>query len=309
MSSKLVPTPVDAAEAAFVARLADSLGAGRATLVGEGFSNWVYRLETCDGQVALKLGKPHRLASTAGEYRKDIWCANAAADAGVGTPRALAVGRFEDRPCLLQAFAPGPRSGPGEGDRIWRALGSWARAIHAIPISGWGDRLVADGVFAGDWAAHLAYNLGALEPDDPLIALGVLDAAQSADLKRRFERLARAPFRIGLCHGDLAAFNVLVDDDAGGALALIDWGCAFAAPVPHYEINEILREDRATVGELALFRHAYGLSDAAWAEIQTDLLDLRALREVDTLRWALAHLPSEAEAYTRRAVAALACLR
>ncbi len=266
-------------------------------LIGEGSNNWVYRLEDGGGAFALKLGKPHRTAFAAAEHRKELWCAAAARGAGVPTPEILRVGTFEHRPYQLQAFAVGRTPLENERRRVWEAMGGWARAIHAIPVAGWGNRLASDGVFDGDWRAHLAYNIGELNADDPLTAMGLLDARASDDLRRRFERLAARPFVIGLCHGDLAIHNVLVDDD--GALSLIDWGCAFAAPVPHYELNEIIRSGAATADDVACFEAAYGLSGAALAEVRADLPDLLALREVDTLRWALEHAQPALETYVR----------
>ena len=304
-------TPVDEAEAAFVARLGRALwptSDAAPTLIGEGSNNWVYRAEDRGRSLALKLGKPHRAELVADEHRKELWCAAAARRAGVPTPEILSVGRFEDRPYQLQAFAPGRLPVVSEHGRVWDALGGWARAIHQVPVAGWGNRLAVDGVFDGEWTAHLAYNIGELTADDQLIALGVLDARASADLKRRFQRLAVTPFTIGLCHGDLAPHNVLVDDAAGGAMRLIDWGCAFAAPIPHYELGEIIRSGKATEKDLRRFVRAYGLSDTAFAKVQSDLPDLLALREVDTLRWALDRSRSDLEAYVRSARLAVARL-
>lgn len=305
-------TPIDDAETAFVGRLAQALwpaATSAPALIGEGFCNWVYRVEDGERAYALKLGKPHRAAFAAAEHRKELWCATAARAVGVPTPQIFGVGAFEDRPYQIQAFAPGRQPVADERGWVWEAMGGWARAINAIPVTGWGNRLAADGVFDGDWGRHLAYNIGALTPDDPLIAMGVLDAPASADLRRRFERLAATPFAIGLNHGDLAMFNVLVDEAGDGALSLIDWGCAFAAPVPHYELNEIIRSERASTEQYERFIRAYGLTDAALAWVQADLPDLMALREVDTLRWALEHAPGELDRYEQSARRALAELR
>jgi len=304
-------TAIDITEAAFVARVASHIrpGAGEAAFVGEGSNNWVYRMGEGAGAIVIKLGKPHRARFAAREHAKEHWCAIAARAVGGQTPESLAVGAFEGRSYQVQAFSPGRPPRPDEEGRAWEALGRWARAFHAVPVAGWGPELVGDGVFAGDWAAHLAYNIQALAADDPLLALGVLDADASADLRRRFERLAAKPFKLGLCHGDLSMHNLLVDDETGDALALLDWGCAGASPVPHHEINEIIRADRATSAQIDLFRKAYGLSDSAFAEVMADLPDLGALRDIDTLRWGLAHAPDRLDALVHYAERALARLR
>lgn len=302
-------TPIDALEAAFVVRLAGHVrpGAGDAVFLGEGSNNWVYRLGEGAGAAVIKLGKPHRARFAAREHVKEHWCAAAARAAGAQTPESLAVGEFEGRSYQVQAFSPGRPPGPDEQNRAWEAMGRWARAFHTVPVAGWGPQMSGDGVFADDWAAHLAYNIGALAPDDPLLGLGVLDAGASTDLKHRFERLAARPFRLGLSHGDLSVHNVLVDE-AGEPLALIDWGSAGAFPVPHYDLNEIIRADRATGPQIDIFRKAYGLSDAAFAQVMADLPDLAALRDIDTLRWGLAHAPDQLDmliAHARRALGRL----
>ena len=302
-------TAIDITEAAFVARVASHVrpGAGEAAFVGEGSNNWVHRLGAGDDAVVVKLGKPHRVGFAAREHAKEHWCAAMARTAGVPTPQSLAVGAFEGRSYQVQAFSPGRPPRPEDEDRAWAAMGRWARAFHAIPVAGWGPQMSRDGVFQDDWPAHLRYNIEALTPDDSLRELGVLDAGASADLKRRFERLAATPFKLGLSHGDLSMHNILVDE-AGEPLALIDWGSAGAFPVPHYELNEIIRADRATRGHIDIFRRAYGLSDAAFTEVMADLPDLAALRDIDTLRWGLAHAPDQLDmltAYARRALSRL----
>ncbi len=302
-------TPVSAAEAAFAQRLARHVrpGAGDAIFIGEGSNNWVYRLGEGVGAVVIKLGKPHRVRFAAREHVKEHWCAPAARAAGAQTPESLGVGDFEGRSYQVQAFSPGRPPRPGEEDRAWDAMGRWARAFHPVPVAGWGPEMIGDGVFGGDWAAHLAYNIQALAPEDPLLGLGVLDVGASADLKRRFERLSDKRFSLGLSHGDLSMHNVLVDE-TGKPLVLIDWGSAGAFPVPHYELNEIIRADRATAAQIEVFRNAYGLSDGAFAEVMADLPDLAALRDIDTLRWGLARAPDQIDlliGHARRALARL----
>lgn len=305
-------TAVDEAEAAFVRRLGDRLrgGAGgpEASLAGEGFNNWIWRLETRDGTVAVKVGKPHRGAEMTAEYAKEMWCAEAARAVGVATPAILAVGAFEGRAYQVQAFAPGRMPRAEEHRAVWAAMGRWARAIHDIPVAGWGRDLARPGVFDGSWRAHVEGCIASLTPDDPLLAMGVLTREVSADLRRRFEGLAARDFRMGLTHADFATWNVLVDDADGGTFALIDWGCAGAAPVPHHEIGELIRSERATPENLDIFRRAYGLSDAGFADLTADLPDLLAMRELDVLRWGLTARPHEIDKLTQRARRALARL-
>lgn len=300
--------PIDAAEAAFVRRLSAQVRGGApgpdATMAGEGFNNWIWRLEIPGGVVAIKLGKPHRGPAIAEEHAKEMWCANAALAAGVSTPPILAAETFEARPYQVQAFVAGRMPLAEEHGVVWAQMGRWARMIHDVPVAGMGMTLVEPGVFGGSWREHVARSLAALTPDDPLLAMGVLTPDTAADLRSRFEDLAARDFRIGLTHADFAPWNVLAEE-VGGALTLIDWGCAGAAPVPHHEFGELIRSERVNAEELDIFRRAYGLSDEAFADVMADLPDLLALREIDVMRWGLTARPNDVEKLVRRVARAL----
>jgi Ser/Thr protein kinase RdoA (MazF antagonist) len=303
---------IDAAEAAFVERLTGSLGRPNANsprLIGAGSNNWVYRSESRRGPIALKLGKPHRARFATAEFRKELWCAAAARAAGVATPEAVETGVFEGRPFLVQAFCAGRAPGAaGEDLRpYWETLGRMARQIDAIAVTGWGPNLgEAAGAFDGIWRRHLAYNLDCLTPDDPLVGLGVFTPATSAAWRRELERLAALEVRMGLCHGDLAPWNLIVGDD--GRATLIDWGCARAAPAPFQEFVETARAGRADAAAMEAFAAGYGLSSRAFSELRGTIAAFAALREVDTLRWALEHAPDVTPELTRHAAHALEAL-
>jgi Ser/Thr protein kinase RdoA (MazF antagonist) len=296
---------IDDAERAFVLRLAERLAgpAAAASLIGEGFNAWVYRLDGPDAPLVVKLGKPHRTAATAEEFAKELWCAGVVRSVGVATPEALEVGRFEDRPYLLLAFAPGRPPTQEERPAVWEAFGRFAAAYHALPVDGFGPKLAAPGRFGQSWDEHLAYNIDSLSPEDPLTAMGVIDPAVRPLVKRRFETLAARPWRTGLVHADLALWNVLVGE--AGEITLLDWGCARGGPVPHQEVTEMIRDGRDRPGAVAGFARGYGLDAAATAALQDDLLDFLLLREIDTLRWALERSPADVPARTRRAVEAM----
>src|SRR5205823_10311416 len=113
-------------------------------------------------------------------------------------------------------------------------------------------------------------------------------------------------FRFGLCHGDIALWNTLID--SSGKPWLLDWGCAASSVVPHYEINEIRRTASPSEPQLAAFLRGYGLSSGELAAMVRELPILAALREVDTLRWAIEKEPEMIASLSegaRRAVANL----
>ncbi len=305
-----VPTPIDAAEVAFAERLTAHLGRPASdppVVIGEGSNNWVYRSGSRHGPIALKLGKPHRLDVVAGEYRKETWCAAAARAVGVMTPEIFGPGEFEGRPYLIQGFCEG-RAVREDEDPVpyWEAMGRMARSINGIAVSGWGYGLAGDGVFGESWKLHLAYNLACLTPDDPLIELGVLTGATMPQWRKQLERLAAFEVRMGLCHGDFALWNLVID--GGGQVNLVDWGCARAAPAPFQEFVEVSREGRTSAAALEAFAAGYGWTAGVLTEKRSLIATFAALREIDTLRWALEHFPSSTPERVRWAKAAFEAL-
>ena len=161
------------------------------------------------------------------------------------------------------------------------------RRIHAVPARGYGETLsnLAAGGEAS-WRRHLAYNLGELTDDDPLLERGVLDRGLQAHLRGLFEHLATRPVRFGLCHGDLSLRNVIVRECV---VQVVDWGCAHAHLVPHYDLAVVLAEslDEHTA-ELAALLDGYGIDRTTFQrDLRADVLALGALEAVDKVRWAL----------------------
>ena len=272
--------------------------------IGEGANNTIWRAGGPGEDVAIKLSRAHREAGALGEYRKEAWCAARAREASLQTPAARDFGTIEGRAFAILDFIYG--TAPAPGAAVWCELGAMARKIHGVATQGWGFTLSPDGRFEENWQAHLDYNIASLTSGDELIARGVFDWAGAKRLRGELDRLARAPLRFGLCHGDIALWNVLIDRD--GTSWLLDWGCAAAHVVPHYEINEILRTARPAAEQFEAFLAGYGLSQDAYAAMARDLRALSALREVDTLRWAIEKSPSDIATQIARARAAVAKL-
>ena len=257
--------------------------------LGRGSNNTNYLAADGDNTAVVKLSRPHRERGALDEYRKEAWCAGRARELGIATPEVLEVGIFDGRAFAVHSFIEGDAPSALQAESTWQVLGDYARRIHSIPVTGWGRTFAADGRFAESWTSHLEYNIAALTTGDELIARGVLTEGSSLLLRRELEHLTRSDLRFGLCHGDIALWNTLID--SRGHPWLLDWGCAASSVVPHYEINEIKRTTNASERQLAAFLRGYGLSPKELATMVRELRGLAALREVDTLRWAIDNEP------------------
>ncbi|MFC4811681.1 aminoglycoside phosphotransferase family protein [Paenibacillus sp. GCM10023250] len=272
-------------------------------IVGKGMVNQVYVVEAASRKLVVRMNDADAYAS----YRKEQWCIEQAAAAGVPGPEVLAVGVADEKAYMLQSFLAGedgvdaavPKSA------IWRQLGEYAARIHAIPVKGYGENLEdpATGEFRspphpgsdGSWAGYVQYNIDSLTERDPLLALGVLTPATSAAARGLFERLKRTAFRFGLAHGDLSLKNAMVDPS--GRVAMLDWGNAEVTVVPHGDVMQLLQL-RLQGGEPDMesydaFLEGYGVRE----EALPDLLPLLLLRACDKLRWALDRRPELTASY------------
>jgi spectinomycin phosphotransferase len=124
-------------------------------------------------------------------------------------------------------------------DRHWRELGAALRRIHTVSVPPELRCCIPVEAFCPDWREMLRSTLGRVRRgsfDEPLN--GELAAFLRArrdtvlDLVVRAETLAqvlqREPAEWVLCHSDIHAGNVLLDDD--GALYIVDWDDPIIAP-------------------------------------------------------------------------------
>jgi spectinomycin phosphotransferase len=121
----------------------------------------------------------------------------------------------------------------------WRELGAAVRAIHtAAPPDSLARQLQRE-TYAAEWRERVSGFLARPEEgavDDPIarevVALLHAEGGTIGELVGRAEELARAlqaqaPALV-VCHSDLHAGNVLIDD--GGALYIVDWDAPILAP-------------------------------------------------------------------------------
>lgn len=276
-----------------VSRFIPELGNFKMSLLGGSSNNDNYLVEDGENKIVVKLSKAHREDKALREYVKEKWCMDKARILDIPVPTVLGVDEWEGRAFMLQSYIEGKIPADNEASKVWAVLGKYAKRIHSVVVSGWGENLTDEsGNFDESWERHLQYDINALTDNDPLLQMGVLTKSLSREIKSLFQSLNHKQFRFGLCHGDIALWNTLID--AGGTVYLLDWGCARAEVVPHYEINEILRTSKPDAPMLKAFLEGYGISEEEYKSMKDDLETLTLLREIDTLRWAIDKKPDEA---------------
>jgi tRNA A-37 threonylcarbamoyl transferase component Bud32 len=95
--------------------------------------------------------------------------------------------------------------------------------------------------------------------------------------------VAATQFQFGLSHGDLSLKNTRVDGDT---VHLIDWGCAQAHAVPHYDLGVVLADSLADdSAEFGAMLDGYGLTRQEYGAIRDEVRDLLLLEAIDKVRW------------------------
>lgn len=278
----------EAIAATFFGQPADSIEA----LLGLGSVNEIF-VAQCEGKkIIVRLPKPEDKHRAGAFYEKETWCLEQAAALGVPGPLVLAQGTHDGWPYQVQGFVAGTPA----TSTCWQMLGAYARRFHGIALDGFGETLPE--FFAGEgqarWQGFIDYNLASLAAeDDPLIGLGVYSAGQRDGIHARFTNLRQGDFTLGLCHGDLAPRNTILAPD--GTLVLLDWGCAEAHIVPHYDLLHIPSDHQAA------FLDGYGWPLAERDALLEEVEELALLKSFDLVRWAIDRCPERTEELAEKA--------
>jgi len=260
-----------------------------------GSVNHTYRVDRTDGTpVVLRFAvDPLR----ADEFPVEAWAATQASRLGIPVATPIAHGVEGGVPYALSEYvAPHP----GAVEHPWRWLGTYARAVAAIPLHdappSLYSRFGAD--LAHAWTAHLAYNLEALGPHDPIHRDGAYSSPEGT--RALLEPLTAEEFAFGLAHGDLAPRN-LVSRGPDHPPVLIDWGAAETGPTPWTDARRVF-EWTFVDGTVARQDHdefaaAAGLTTAA---DHRRLASMTALHLLDVTRWAREQRPDLYDEYVAR---------
>ncbi|MDQ6670683.1 MAG: aminoglycoside phosphotransferase family protein [Chloroflexota bacterium] len=232
------------------------------------------------------------------EFEKEAACLAAASSLGIPGPRVLKIGHLDGWTYMVEEFIPAapPRDAPTPVD-VWQTLGRYARTIHRIPVTGFGRDFAGDDhlAFRDTWPRFLSYNVTSLDATDPILDVGFTQD-ESDDLATIFERLRSTQFSFALCHGDLAPRNTVVAND--GQVFLLDWGCAQANTVPHFDLSQVLRAEVHTDSdEFDAFLDGYGLTRAELDAQTPSITALAALCQADLLRWSIDRAPESIPHY------------
>nr|WP_243764428.1 phosphotransferase [Bittarella massiliensis (ex Durand et al. 2017)] len=257
-------------------------------ICGRGSVNRVFALCLAGGEKRLLRLRPGALK----EYQKELWCLRAAGAAGLPVPRPLFCGEEGGLAYLVEQFVegrPGTALSGEEALSLWRELGRFARALHQIPVQGFGLEWAGGSRFVDPFSPTLerqiAYNLSCLTGGDPLLSLGGYSPSLQGPIRRLWEGLEPRRIPLGLCHGDLSPRNLLC---SAGGVTLVDFGCAAVHACPDYEVSSL---ESHSGGQWQAFLEGYGWSEARWAAHRPRYAALLLLRRADTLRWYLGTLP------------------
>ncbi len=136
-------------------------------------------------------------------------------------------------------------------------------------------------------------SLGATLSCAELLHEGVYERSQTEAIRHRFELLESQHVIFALNHGDLSPRNTIVDE--AGHIVLLDWGCAEAHLVPHYELLCMMQQDNFQESRLQAFTSGYGLSANRFADVRVELDSLRLLKAFDLVRWAIDRNPARVQ--------------
>ena len=223
------------------------------------------------------------------EFLKEDWCMTQARASGVRVPKPISRGVLAGWNFSVQSFE-GDENGADVQDQlsVWHWLGRMAARFHRVSVQGFGLKLLDEkaGRFDSDWQDYVTSNIEALAKRR---CCECLSETQVTDLHYRFERLAEKRFEFGLCHGDLTPRNVVLDDDLK---TLIDWGCAEAHVVPHFDFRELLRDNDFDSAEVRAFASGYGLNQA-FASLLPEIESVLLICAYDVVRWAKDGAPAQ----------------
>ncbi|MBB6050705.1 phosphotransferase [Armatimonas rosea] len=283
-------------------------------LPGLGSVNDIFVAQFPKKRIVVRLPKPEDRAGAEASYTKELWCLEEATRLGIPSPLVLQFGIHDGWPYQILSYIEGVNGAQSTlaPHLLWHTLGGYARRFHTCSLAGFGES--ADifsfvppppsnippsvAVFCPTpaqrgWQRFVRYNLDSLTANDALLGLGVYASHQRDFIVARFTALQSQPVALGLCHGDLSPRNTVLTPE--GTLVLLDWGCAEAHVVPHYDLLNVPDEFLGT------FLDGYGWPIETRAALLAQVQDLALLKAFDLVRWAIDRCPRRIEELAMKA--------
>lgn len=258
-----------------------------------GAVNQVYIITTDKQKLIARINNVGELP----RFKKEQWCIEQAAQAGVKGAEVLDVGGNEEYAYTLTSYIDGNRADqPGiDTTNVWRAIGENAKKIHSIPSKGFGENL--EDITSGSlekWQKYLDDNLRSLSEENEFLQKGIITSKQANTIREHITGLTHLSPKLGLSHGDLSLDNVIID--MGGEVNILDWGSAEGHLVPHYDLGVILNDSLTDdSGEFTQVLEGYGLSRGEYEAIKGQIMSLMMLIAFDKVRWHIDKAPEGAE--------------
>jgi tRNA A-37 threonylcarbamoyl transferase component Bud32 len=272
-------------------------------ITGLGFVNQVYKVNLCDEINIIRLRKGLR---TYNEFLKEKFCIEQADKAGILTAKVICVDKYNDVSFIVQSYIDGVNGSlcPDKSELIWTALGKYAKLLHSVDVKGYGFNMKNYGVFhnyavdVNDYVdvsdyfynsfnptlqSHIEYHVNCINQEDEFIKLGIYALENINQIKEAFISLLDMNFELGLIHGDMAAQNIIINNDK---VYLIDFGGARVGIIP---FDEFIWLNGNTDEEFKIFREAYGMSNETFARNERQFRILYMLNVFDILRWSIYH--------------------
>lgn len=250
-------------------------------IADRGVVNMVFKVIADARPYIFRLNNEQSLRS----YQKEKWCMEKAAEKGVPVSVCRGLGVEGDHSYMILDYIEGVDGAdlPDEHERIYEALGKYAKIINSIPVGGYGENIEDPQVgFADDWKGVVDWLVRDTVSDDFLVEHSVLTPDQFARFKKRLEELYEWEFTPMLCHGNLGVKNTVVSPD--GTINIIDWGNGAGQRAPHFDVAEIMTWG-TTDEQVDIFTRAYGIAPEELEEMRHDINTLIMLRLLSSMKW------------------------
>lgn len=233
-------------------------------ILDKGRNNSVFKIVINNENKILRLQNSAEQLSL---YEKEKWCAEAASETGVLTPKILEVGFHNGWSYSFQEYVESISSESADIEKIWKTLGEYAEKIHQI------DAIQIQIDYKKDldnYEKLFSAHVDTIFPSD-----------LCSKINKRLREAEKWDFAPKLCHGNLHPSNVVTD--VSGQVWLIDWETATGNYAPYADLAEIFTWNNGKQN-IDLFRQGYGFSDSDLISMMRDIQTLVLFRLLQVIQ-------------------------